>query len=73
VSPLTWSHAEFVGTVHRYLDCLRRLQIQPGRSRPAAVSSNGRAAISGNGAAPVTPAASDGRRGLPLPDKRPGG
>jgi hypothetical protein len=31
VSPLTWSHAEFVGTVHRFLDCLKRLQVgKPG-------------------------------------------
>jgi GH15 family glucan-1,4-alpha-glucosidase len=31
VSPLTWSHAEFVSTVHRFLDCLKRLQIgKPG-------------------------------------------
>lgn len=42
VSPLTWSHAEFVATVHRYLDCLRRMQVRPSRTRPAApVSSNG--------------------------------
>jgi GH15 family glucan-1,4-alpha-glucosidase len=27
VSPLTWSHAEFVGTVHRFLDCLSRLHV----------------------------------------------
>ena len=27
VSPLTWSHAEFVGTVHRLLEYLRHLRI----------------------------------------------
>jgi GH15 family glucan-1,4-alpha-glucosidase len=44
VSPLTWSHAGFVGTVHRYLDCLRRMQVRPSRPRLASVSVNGRQA-----------------------------
>jgi hypothetical protein len=45
VSPLTWSHAGFVGTVHRYLDCLRRMQVRPGRTRLAPVSVNGHQAV----------------------------
>src|SRR5262249_58047461 len=35
VSPLTWSHAEFVGTVHRFLDSLRRRQVR--KTDPRAV------------------------------------
>jgi GH15 family glucan-1,4-alpha-glucosidase len=51
VSPLTWSHAEFVGTVHRFLDCLRRLQVGKGAARPNAMSPKNRLVVTGNGAA----------------------
>lgn len=46
VSPLTWSHAEFVGTVHRFLDCLRRMQIGKSEMRPAAPADTARRAAS---------------------------
>jgi GH15 family glucan-1,4-alpha-glucosidase len=36
VPPLTWSHAEFVGTVHRFLDYLGRLQAGKGGRRDGA-------------------------------------
>jgi hypothetical protein len=76
VSPLTWSHAEFVGTVHRFLDCLKRLQIgKPGtvagQTPVAARQAMGAreqdpgiaaVAVNGNGHAAVIPPPSAGTR-----------
>jgi GH15 family glucan-1,4-alpha-glucosidase len=73
VSPLTWSHAEFVGSVHRFLDTLRRMQLGKSSRRVAPPSSfplaepsvNGAAEASVNGAGDPAdghaPAPSDGR------------
>jgi GH15 family glucan-1,4-alpha-glucosidase len=65
VSPLTWSHAEFIGTVHRFLDCLRHLQVGKAVRRPTAPPENGRAPAAVDRAAPLRAARGRRRSGPP--------
>jgi hypothetical protein len=73
ISPLTWSHAEFVGTVHRFLDCLGRLQVGKSGARPAAARESSRTVVASNGAsvaaerAPSTAAAREMLDTVPEP------
>jgi len=53
VSPLTWSHAEFVATVHRFLDSLRRRQLHKTEKRAGLPGRNGRLVVSDNGGTPA--------------------
>jgi GH15 family glucan-1,4-alpha-glucosidase len=53
VSPLTWSHAEFVATVHRFLDSLRRRQLHKTEKRAGLPVRNGRLVASDNGGTPA--------------------
>jgi GH15 family glucan-1,4-alpha-glucosidase len=69
VSPLTWSHAGFVGTVHRFLDCLKRMQVGKPGTTAGQASGVRRQALGGSEEEPVTspPPANGNGHADPIP------